>query len=115
MSLTFTTDTLRAAYNFLNETPPFSRWNLPDGEDVVFKVVRDRKRYAWHDVADGKHTIALSSVVVGHTNTLVRTMAHEMVHVHERTRTACATGHSKAWVKWAAQVCQQHGFDPKDF
>lgn len=115
MTLPLTPDLLRAAYNFLNESPPFSRWNLPDGEDVNFRVVRDRTRYAYHQLDDDKHSISFSSLIVGHNSTLIRTMAHEMVHVHERRSDCNATGHSNAFNKWGAQVCKYHGFDPKDF
>lgn len=116
MTITFTRDTLRAAYNYLNETPPFNRWNLPDGDDVVFRVVRDRTVYGWHDLHRGKHVVAVSSATVGQTITLLKTVAHEMVHMHERgSSAACRTGHSAAFHRWAEQVCKYHGFDPKAF
>lgn len=115
MTLPLTTETLRAAYDFLNETPPFNKWNLPDGEEIEFRVVRDRKRYAWHDLTNGKNIIAVSSLNVGHTVSLVRVMAHEMVHVHERRSSCNATGHSRAFTRWGAMVSKYHGFDPKDF
>lgn len=114
--LTFTSDTLRAAYNYLNETSPFNKWNLPDGDDVDFKVARDRSVYGSHAFDGRKHMIAISSATVGHTATLLRTMAHEMVHVHERSNGPCgATGHGTAFKRWAFEVCKVHGFDPREF
>jgi hypothetical protein len=115
MTIPLTRDTLRAAYDFLNETPPFNKWNLPHGEDIEFRVVRDRNRYAWHSLVAEKHVIAVSSLNVGHTISLIRVMAHEMVHVHERRSSCNATGHSPAFMRWGAQVSAYHGFDPKDF
>jgi hypothetical protein len=115
VTIPLTRDTLRAAYDFLNETPPFNKWNLPDGEEVEFRVVRDRSRYAWHSLVGENHVIAISSLTVGHTIGLIRAMAHEMVHVHERRSSCNATGHSAAFMRWGAQVSEYHGFDPKDF
>lgn len=114
--LTLTSDALRAAYNYLNETPPFNKWNLPDGDEIDFQVVRDRSLFGWHKFDGSKHVIAISSAAVGHTGTLLQTMAHEMVHVHERSTGACGTtGHGKAFKRWSAQVCDIHGFDSKAF
>lgn len=117
MTLVFTRDTLRAAYNFLNETPPFNKWNLPDGDEVLFKVIRDQGRFGWYRFDGSKHVIALSSTTIGHTDTLLRTMAHEMIHLHEEHAEACTPriDHSPAFNKWAAQVSSIHGFDAKAF
>lgn len=116
MALAFTKDALRAAYNYFCETPPFNKWNLPDGDDVEFRVVRDRSLFGWHSFDGEKHIIAVSSSTVGHSMTLLRTMAHEMVHVHERRTGSCnSVGHSAAFKRWSEQVCTAHGFDPKGF
>lgn len=118
MTLPLTADTLRAAYDYLNTTPPFNRWNLPDGEDVNFKVAKDPHNYAWHDKRKGKrHLLVVSQANVGHTQTLLESVAHEMIHVHEEHAGAGTRGveHSRAFGKWAGQVCKIHGFDPKRF
>jgi hypothetical protein len=114
--LTFTSETLRAAYNYLNETPPFNKWNLPDGDDVEFQVVCDPTLFGWHKFNGKRHSIGISTSCVCHTGTLIQKMAHEMVHAHERRSISCgAIGHSKAFKRWAAQVCKLHGFDPGAF
>jgi hypothetical protein len=82
MTLPLTPETLAAAYDYLKSTPPFSSWNLPEAEDVEFKV-SNRKgefgRYQW----DGKkHTIAMSAKSIGQTETLLRYLSHEIVHLH---------------------------------
>jgi hypothetical protein len=116
MTLPLTKDMLRAAYNYLNETEPFCRWNLPDGDDITFRVVRDRINQGFHIYDNGKHTIAVSKNQTGHTITLMGVMAHEMIHVHEQHSRACTKGeHSAAFRKWALEVCAFHGFDPKFF
>lgn len=110
-----TPDALRACYDFLNETLPFKRWNLPDGEDVEFRVVRDPGLFGWYLLENGKHIIGISRTTVKHTDTLVRTMAHEIVHVHEHCSGPCKRGHSRAFRAYAKQVCAAHGFDPGAF
>jgi hypothetical protein len=117
MTLKLMPDILRAAYAFLCETEPFRNWNLPDPEDVAFKVARDKTAFGWHTFDGIKHTIFVSENLVGHTDSLFRLMGHEMIHVHEQHSGACKRGveHSKAFNRWAAQVCRVHGFDPKLF
>lgn len=117
MTLHFTADTLRAAYNFLNETPPFNKWNLPDGEDVEFVVIRSKTDAGWHKIENGRNVIAASSVCIGRTESLVELMAHEMVHAHQRSMGTETSGvtHNRAFELLAAQVCRHHGFDPKLF
>lgn len=110
-----TKDTLRACYDFLNETAPFNRWNLPDGEDVSFCVVRDPSLFGWYLLDGDKHIIGISETTVGHTDTLIRTMSHEMVHLHEHNSGPCRNGHRRAFRAYAKQVCAAHGFDPRAF
>lgn len=83
MTICLTPEILRACYDFLSECPPFDRWNLPAGEDVIFKVVRNPQNFAMHSRVGKKHCIEVSTRSVGHVDTLVATMAHEMIHAHE--------------------------------
>lgn len=114
MTLPLTHETLYGAYKFLCATPPFVRWNLPEAADVKFRVVRDRTLHGWHRCIAGKHTIAISGSSVGHTLSLVMTMAHELVHMHQK-RTGMRVNHGLAFQKLAQQICKIHGFDPKAF
>lgn len=115
MTLPLTPAALRSCYDFLCETPPFSRWNLPDSDDVLFLVDRQPMRSGSYRF-DKRHIISISARCIGHTINLVAVMAHEMIHVHEQHSGACGRGeHSAAFRRWAAQVCKWHGFDPKAF
>jgi hypothetical protein len=114
MTLPITPELLRASYDFLCATPPLERWDLPRGEDVVFKVTRSRKTQGDHLLLNGVHTIRVSCVKVGHTASLLALMAHEMVHV------ACdlkgvRSEHGASFRKRAKMVCRYHGFDPAEF
>lgn len=114
MTLKITPEVLRCAYDFLNSTDPFVRWNLPDGEDVTFKVVNDPSLYGWHEKKRGKHTIAVSQKIVGHTATLMGAMAHEIIHLHQSS-SGMPLSHGPAFQKLSADVSKIHGFDPKAF
>lgn len=116
MTLPLTPDILRLAYDYLSETQPFCRWNLPPSEDVTFKVVRDPASRGWYRLDGDRHLIAISTRCIGRTESLMEAMAHEIVHLHERHVGACGSGqHSAAFNRWAAQVCKVHGFDDKLF
>lgn len=116
MTLPLTPDILRAAYDYLNECSPFQKWNLPPGEDVIFRVARSPNMLGWYHLEDGKHAITISTACIGATDSLMRVMGHEMIHLHEQNAKACGRGqHSAAFNRWAAQVCRIHGFDPKLF
>lgn len=121
MALSLTPDMLRAAYDFLCMTQPFSKWNLPDGEDVKFRVVRDPALRGWYTcrMRSGAlyHIIGISSRNIGHTQNLIATMAHEMIHLHEAHAGMCKANvqHSAAFNKLAERVCKIHGFDVKLF
>jgi hypothetical protein len=120
MTLPLTPEMLAAAYDFLKATPPFNKWGLPESEEVKFRVGRrptEAARYQWDGVC---HTITVSEKGVGYSASLLRAMAHEMVHLHlEETgmesRAHSAEVHNGAFRVLAAQVCKVHGFDPKAF
>lgn len=117
--LPLTPEVLAAAYDYLSATEPFCRWNLPDSEDITFKVSRARDAFAKYHY-DGTHCIEVSSAAVGHTSTLMQSMGHELVHLHLRltgleSRSNSQGVHNMPFRKFAAQVCKIHGWDLKSF
>lgn len=117
MALKLTPDILCGAYDFLCLTLPFKNWNLPDGEDVKFKVVWTPGLRGWYKYDAGKHSIGVSASCIGHTVSLIEVMAHEMIHLHESHARICRADveHSAAFKKMAKRVCDVHGFDYKLF
>jgi hypothetical protein len=113
MTVTITKATIAAAYELLRATPPFMGWKLPDATEVDFVVLRDRTTYG---DCDGE-TIRVSSGRHGHLPTLLATVAHEMIHLHQMRRKLETrnTEHNADFHKRAARVCRLHGFDPKVF
>lgn len=117
--LPLTPDVLASAYDYLVSTEPFCRWNLPDSEDIKFRVTRAKDCYAAYHY-DGGHTIDVSSSAVGQTDTLMQVMGHEMTHLHLRitgmeSRSDNPNVHNGAFRKLAARICQTHGWDLKAF
>ena len=118
--LKITPGIVRGAYEFLTLTEPFVKWNLPNAEDVQFRVGKPNDNsQAWHeyDPNNGRHEIGVSVKVISLTDTLLQAVAHEMIHMHQAL-TKTYTGkvmHNKAFVKWAEKVCTAHGWDAKLF
>ena len=120
MTLPLTVESIAAAYDFLLTTSPFSKWNLPASEEVVFKVSRRSKEFARYQKVGDKHTIAMSTKSIGHTETLMTYLSHEMIHLYlEKMGWESKSGgpntHNAAFHKFADRVCKYHGFDPKAF
>lgn len=113
MSVPITKATVIAAYELLRSTPPFLGWKLPDSGEINFAVVRTRSLYG---DCDGS-TIRVSASRHGQLNTLLATVAHEMLHLHQmRTGLETAnTQHNADFHKRAKRVCHIHGFDHRSF
>lgn len=120
MALQLTPETLAAAYDYLATTPPFAGWNLPDSDDVLFRVVRSTKEFAYYKWDGRRHVISVSARSVGHTSTLLEKMAHEMIHLNledsgMESKSGDANTHNAAFRVLAAQACKVHGWDLKAF
>lgn len=120
MSLRLTPELMEGAYEFLRLTQPFRGWHLPHADEVEFVVSRHRSHVGYHRGIRRKvrsHEIGISELYVGHSNTLLRTMAHEMIHQYQqRNRTETAnTEHNAEFMRLAKVVCRYHGWDVKEF
>jgi hypothetical protein len=112
IGLRITPELCASTYDLLHITRPFIAWNLPDSEDILFKVDRRVDRRGAHQFWDNKHTIWMSAKCNARLNALIETMAHEMVHVFEAHTGIKGYGeHGKAFQKLSEQVCRHHGFD----
>lgn len=114
MTLRLTTEMCEHGYVFLTHTQPFDRWNLPDAHDIRFALYKKPFEYGYYQrTAAGDHTIAIGPKV-GHTVTLLQTLAHEMVHLYQAiTKMETSQEHNAAFRKLWQQVCRHHGWDPK--
>ena len=115
MTLRLTPALIRATYEALCETTPFDRWNLPDADDLKFKVSRNAREYGCVETAGPDVSLIVSEKTVGSWSTLLATVAHECIHLHQ-IGTGLELDHGPAFKKWAALVCKHHrDFDPKNF
>lgn len=105
------------AYELLVLTRPFRAWKMPPSSEIGFRVMSTELTRGAFNFVNGRPTIYISRKCVGTLHSLVHTMAHEMVHLHEDTRHRARGDvmHSSRFKRLAAQVCHHHGFDPKLF
>jgi hypothetical protein len=113
MSVPITKATLIAAYELLRTVPPFLGWKLPDVGEVEFGVFRAKTHFGDCDgdrirVSCGKH---------GQLNTLLATVAHECIHLHQMGNDLETRGveHNADFKRRAARICRQHGWDAATF
>lgn len=110
-----TTENCAAMYDFLVVTEPFVKWNLPDSEDVIFRIFKDSSCMGWYVKENGRHVLGMSASRIGQSFTLMRVMAHEMIHLHqEHAGFAGKSEHGRAFYKLSSIVARHHGFDPKE-
>lgn len=108
-----TPDILIGAYEFLRTTPPFRGWRLPHADSVEFRVINKRGVHGWYmNGWSAAHRIDISEPRHEHTITVLMTMAHEMVHLHQHAK-GLVTGHehNTDFYRRARRVCNIHGWD----
>ncbi len=117
MTIKVTPDLIRCAYELLCETEPFIRWNMPPSEDIKFLTYkpRDKGEFGCFQTLGPDMWLQVSTKKVGHLLTLLTTVAHEMIHLHQH-RTGLEINHGPEFEKWSELVCRHHReFDPKTF
>jgi hypothetical protein len=119
LTLPLTKEMCAGMYDYIRTTPPFRNWNLPEAEEVVFRVTRDpgRKGHYRRD-RYGRREIAVSIASIGYTGSLAEVMAHEMIHLHEDMVGILYKSnaeHTRFFRRNAEIVCKFHGFDPRLF
>jgi len=119
--LILTVPAIKAAYDYLDETAPFVGWNLPDSDSITFGIASDRTLFGWY-TAEGRrprrrYGIWISKFNVVQTETLIATMAHEMLHIHQDQtgQSKRSNEHNRAFHRDAELICAIHGFDPGRF
>jgi SprT-like family len=107
---------LIAAYDMLEETKPFSGWNLPASDHIKFSVVRMIRH--WGDCCqEGPDFRIRIADRLPRLSDLITTMAHEMVHLHmfEKGIEDKDNYHGPGFQKLARQACRHHGFAVESF
>jgi hypothetical protein len=118
--LVLTPELLAAAYRLLHCSRPFCDWNLPEHDDLTFRVAKTSQWFArfvrW---SDGSRGILVSGSCVGTLQTLLVYMAHEMIHLHldelGYDKNVPTNRHSARFRALAKEACEIHRFDYKAF
>ena len=108
-----TRSTCIAVYELLIQLPPIKAWRLPPSKDLIFVVRNLPDVYGMFEPEP--HKITISSAKHAHLDTVIRTMAHEMIHLHLFLRKDPDWDkHTKVFLDAAEKVSHSLGFDPKE-
>ena len=106
-------ETMRYIYELLIQLQPMARWNLPPSEEVEFVPINDKTCYGEFEVPN---VIKLSRAKIGHLDTAIKTMAHELVHYKRYlAKDEAWDKHDERFSEMAHKVSLVMGFDPKEF
>jgi hypothetical protein len=107
---------LKEIYTMLYICEPFNKWKLPLPDEVKFEVTDEADvmgTYMYDDGSKYAHTITISKARCGHLDTVIRTMAHEMIHASRHdTITDAWLKHDKTFRRRAHMISSELGFDP---
>jgi len=116
MPLDITPAQVAAVYDCLREFPPFSKWRLPPSDEIEMHIGVQQDAYAHYHRQGSQHGIEVSMLLVTDWDTLVETVAHEMVHLHQaRAGTETRAEHNREWHRLAAIVCRRFGWAKDQF
>jgi len=113
MSLTITPELLAAAYEYLRVSKPFCRWKLPHADEIQFHVIRAKDKHGDYS-KNIDHIIRVSESTIGHTDGLMKVLAHEIIHLHQ-CELGDSANHNPEFTKCAKSICKEHGWSLKDF
>lgn len=113
-----TPEACAAVYDCLRQFAPFRGWRLPPADEVEFHIVADQANRGTYCnyIGTQQHCIEVSDACVGHFDTLAGTIAHEMIHLcQKQIGTVTRAQHNADFLRRAARVCRELGWDPKAF
>jgi hypothetical protein len=104
---------LENIYIMLCSIKPFSGWSMPTSAEVMFVVTNELDALGTYVFDDDKdiHVITISKAKNGHLDTVIKTLAHEMIHL-KRHKTKHWDKHDAVFRKYAHSVATELGFDP---
>lgn len=113
MSIKISVEILEATYELLRLTEPFKRWKLPPGDEISFRISRDKlNRGEFHVDKKGIPWITANERYHSTIDELLRTVAHEMCHLVDfRSGVRPDVVHGFTFNCMADRVCKAHSFD----
>lgn len=109
-----TPEMMETMYEYLRLTPPFKGWKLPDPDELSFKVITSGQIHGECGENKDHIYISISITNVYTSNDLMKTMAHEMIHVEEWRR-KINEDHGKFFNRAARRACAWHGWLERGF
>ena len=109
--MTPTPKTIEAMYLMLCQMKPFKSWNLPNTSEIDFVVTDDEDAYGTYVFDNDIHIITISKAKCSHFETILKTLAHEMIHM-KRHRTKSWDQHDAVFRRYAKAIADEFGFDP---
>jgi hypothetical protein len=97
----------------LTNLRPFDAWKLPDTNEILFQVTNELDvmgTYVFDDLQE-KHIVTISKAKNAHLDTVIKTMAHEMIHM-KRGKTKGWYKHDQVFRNYARRIANELGFDP---
>jgi hypothetical protein len=106
---------LKNVYLMLLACKPFNDYkSMPPADNIRFVVNSDPDTmgtYLYDEDEAPSHVITISKERCGHLNTVIQTMAHEMIHL-KRHKTKAWDQHDDKFRKYAKDIADELGFDP---
>jgi uncharacterized protein YjaZ len=103
--------TLEAMYLMLCQMKPFKSWSLPNTAEINFVVTDEEDAYGTYVYDDDIHIITISRAKCSHFETILKTLAHEMIHM-KRYKNKAWDQHDVTFRRYAKAVADEFGFDP---
>ena len=108
--MTPTPKSLEAMYLMLCQLKPFNRWDLPSTAEIKFLVTDEEDAYGTYEF-DEEHIITISKAKCSHFETIIKTLAHEVIHM-KRMKFEDWDKHNAAFKRYSKQISAEFGFDP---
>lgn len=108
-----TSGKLEAIYLMLLKLKPFDAWKMPPTDEIIFQVTNETDAmgtYVYDDLQE-KHVLTISKAKNAHLETVIKTMAHEMIHM-KRGKTKYWDKHDQVFRNHAHKIAIELGFDP---
>jgi len=109
--MTPTANNLEAMYLMLCQMKPFSYWELPNTAEINFVITNEEDAYGSYVFDDDIHIITISKAKCSHFETILKTLAHEMIHM-KRFKTKHWDKHDAVFRRYAKSIADEFGFDP---
>lgn len=105
---------VRSVYTCLAMLPPFSAWRMPDEYRVEFGVSNSNRVFGLYD--SDPHSISVSKQQCKNFDDVIKTMAHEMLHLKlERDGDPEHSDHKGQWKQRAEEICGHFGWKTEEF